>query len=99
MYFRNANVRVAMTAELLNRMMPQREPEYAPVQDVIQGATVRGQSVTANQISVRLTPDPHAVRMALEVNGEVAARARSTSGPAMFYTESESSFFGASRWK
>jgi hypothetical protein len=31
--------------------------------------------------------------MALEVNGEVAAVTRSTSGPATFYTDSESSYF------
>ena len=93
MYFRNANLRLAVTAELLNRMMPKREPEYAPVQDNIQGAEVRGQSVTANEISVRMMPDREHVRMALEVNGEVAAVTHSTSGPATFYTESESSYF------
>jgi hypothetical protein len=92
MYFRNANIRLAVTAELLNRMMPKREPEYAPVQDTIQGASVRGQSVTANEISVRMVPDPDHVRMELMVNGEVAAATRSTSGPATFYTESESSY-------
>ncbi len=92
MYYRNANLRVAVTAELLNRMMPKREPEYAPVQDRIQGAEVRGQSVTANEISVRMIPDRDHVRMALEVNGEVAAITRSTSGPATFYTDSESSY-------
>ena len=92
MYFRNANIRVAVTAEFLNRMMPKREPEYAPVQDTIQGAAVRGQSVTANEISVRLIPDKEHVSMALVVDGEVAAVTRSTSGPATFYTESESSY-------
>ena len=92
MYFRNANLRVAVTAELLNRMMPKRDPEYAPVQDTIQGATVRGQSATANEISVRMVPDAEHVRMALVVNGEVAAITRSTSGPATFYTDSESSY-------
>ncbi len=27
-HYRNANIRIAVTAELLNRMMPKREPEY-----------------------------------------------------------------------
>jgi hypothetical protein len=91
-YFRNANLRVAVSAELLNRMMPKREPEYSPVQDTIQGAAVRGQSLTANEISVQMIPDPQHVLMALVVNGEVAAVTRSTSGPATFYTDSESSY-------
>lgn len=91
-HYRNANLRVAVTAELLNRMIPQREPEYAPVEDTIQGASVRGQSLTANEISVKMIPDPKRVRMELDVNGEVAAVTRSTSGPATFYTESESTY-------
>ena len=62
-------------------------------EDTIQGVPVRGQSLTASEISVRMIPDPHHVRMALEVNGEVAAVTRSTSGPATFYSDSESSYF------
>ena len=43
-HYRNANLRVAVTAELLNHMIPQREPEYAPVQDTIQGARSAGKA-------------------------------------------------------
>ena len=34
-HYRNDNLRIAVTAELLNRMMPKREPEYATVNDRI----------------------------------------------------------------
>ncbi len=91
-YFRNGNIRIAVSAELLNRMMPKLETELAPVEDTIQGAAVRGKSLTQNEISVRMYPDPTRVRMALEVNGEVAAVTHSTSGPATFFTDSESSY-------
>jgi hypothetical protein len=92
MLYRNANLRIAVTADLLNRMIPKREPEFAPVQDRIQGAQVRGQSLMASEVSVRLIPDPHHVRLALQVNGEMASETRSTSGPATFYSDSESSY-------
>jgi len=92
MHYRNANIRIAVTAGLINRMIPKREPEFAPVQDTIQGAAVRGESLMANDISVRMIPDPHHVRMAFEVNGEVASLTRSTAGPATFYSDSESSY-------
>ena len=46
----------------------------------------------ASEITVRLIPDPHHVRLALEVNGEVASLTRSTAGPATFYSDSESSY-------
>jgi hypothetical protein len=92
MHYRNANLRIAVTAELLNRMMPKGEPVYAPVKDTILGVPVRGQSLMANDITVRMIPDRQHVRLALEVNGEVAALTRSTSGPATFFSDSESSF-------
>ncbi len=90
--YRNANLRIAVTAELLNRMMPKREPEYAPVQDTIQGVPVRGQSLMASEITVRMIPDPQHVRLAVEVNGEVASETHSNAGPATFYSDSESSY-------
>ena len=92
-HYRNANLRLAVSAELLNRMLPKREPEYAPVVDTIQNVPVRGQSLSASDISVRMIPDPSHIRLALEVNGEVASLTRSTAGPATFYTDSESSYF------
>ena len=39
-----------------------------------------------------MIPDPHHVRLALEVNGEVASVTHSTAGPATFYSDSESSY-------
>jgi hypothetical protein len=92
MHYRNNNIRIAVTDEFVNRMIPKREPEYAPVQDTIQGVPVRGQSLMANEVTVRMIPDPHHARLALEVKGEVAALTRSMAGPATFYSDSESSY-------
>jgi hypothetical protein len=92
MHYRNANIRVAVTAELLNRLMPKREPEYAKVNDRILDVPVRGESLMASEVAVRLMPDPHRVRLALEVNGEVASLTRSMAGPATFYSDNESSY-------
>ncbi len=92
MHYRNANLRLAVSETLLNRMIPKRKPEYAAVQDTIQGAEVRGQSLMANDVAVRMIPDTQHVRLALEVNGEVAALTRSTAGPATFFSDSESTY-------
>ena len=73
-------------------MMPKREPEYAAVNDTIQNVPVRGQSLMASEITVRMIPDPHFARLALEINGEVASLTRSDAGPATFYSDSESSY-------
>ena len=92
LHYRNANIRIAVSEALLNRLMPKREPEFAPVKDTIQGAAVRGQSLMASDITVRMIPDPGRIRLALEVNGEVASLTHSTAGPATFYSDNEASY-------
>ena len=56
MYYRNANIRIAVSDEFVNRMIPKRAPEYGTVQDTIQGYPVRGQSLMASEITVRMFP-------------------------------------------
>lgn len=86
--YRNANMRINVTAELLERLMPPRTPEYAPVRDTLLGFPIRGRSVTSNEVHVRLLPDPERIRIALEVEGQVNSVTSSTSGPATFYNNS-----------
>ncbi len=91
-HYRNANVRIAISGALLNRFMPQREPEYGKVRDTVLGVRVRGKSLTSANVGVRLIPNPDRVRLALEVKGEVAALTTSTAGPATFHNSSETMY-------
>ncbi len=88
--YRNANLRVAVTAELLNRLMPARDPEVAPVRDRVLGMPVYGQSRTSTKVSVMLLPDQRRIRLALLIDGEVAALTRSDAGPATLHNDSMS---------
>jgi len=90
--YRNANLRVSVTEELLDRLMPEREPEYAPVHDTVLGRPVSGESMTSSKVGVRFLPDPNRARLALEITGEVASLTSSTSGPATFYNNSTSTY-------
>ena len=78
MHYRNANLRLAVSEDLLNRLIPKSEPEYGSVNDTVLGVPVRGKSLMANDVAVRLLPDPQRVMMALEVTGEVASLTAST---------------------
>jgi hypothetical protein len=80
--YRNANVRVALAAELFNRLIPPQEPAVVPVNDRIAGAVVRGRSRTETQVRVRLLPDTSVWRLGLEVEGVVQSQTRSDVGPA-----------------
>jgi hypothetical protein len=91
-YYRNANVRIAVRSELVERFIPQTAPERIPVRDSILGAEVRGQSLTNTQVSLRLAPDPQNIRMRVEVAGDVASNTVASIGPAKFYNDGDSRF-------
>jgi len=83
---------VVITEALLDRMMPEREPEHQWVRDRVMGTPVRGQSVTSAEVGVRLIPDPKRLRLALEIAGRVSAVTASTAGPATFWSDSWSNY-------
>ncbi|MGW8255984.1 MAG: hypothetical protein ACWGMZ_00710, partial [Thermoguttaceae bacterium] len=89
-HYRNANLRVCLSQDFLNRLIPEQDMELAPVRETVLGLPVRGQSLTSREVALRLIPDPTHVRLALEVTGEVAAMTSSTSGPATFFDDSNS---------
>jgi hypothetical protein len=92
MHYRNANLRIVLSEMLLNRLMPERMPEYERVSDTILGNPVKGESLTATDVAIQLIPDNRRLRLALEITGEVAALTSSNSGPAMFQNTSESHY-------
>jgi hypothetical protein len=91
-HYRNANLRVVLTQPLLERMIPEREPEYQQVRDQVMGTAVRGQSVTSTELGVLLLPDPERLRLALVVRGLVSSLTQSTTGPATFHNDSKSKY-------
>ncbi len=91
-YYRNANVRVAISAELVNRLLPKEMRTAEPVQETILGASVEGQSETSTRLRLVLLPDRWRWRVGLEAKGEVASSTASTSGPATFYQEGAASY-------
>jgi hypothetical protein len=90
--YRNANLRVVVSKQLLNRLLPQPAASQAAVRDTIAGAHVRGQSTTITKLTARLIPDAQRLRVALDASGTVMSDTAATSGPATFYSSGESSF-------
>lgn len=91
-YYRNANIRVAISDELANRLIPQQTPQLEPVGEVILGAWVTGQSQTNTKVRLVLTPDPQRWNIGLEALGEVASNTSSSKGPATFFQNGVSMF-------
>lgn len=92
MNYRNCNLRMAVSGELLSMLLPEQKPTTEMVHESILGMPVRGQSTTTTDLNVRLVPDDHRLRVALEASGLVATRASSTSGPATVFTDAHSRY-------
>ena len=81
-HYRGANMRIAMSDHLLNRMMPKQKPTVSSVNDKVAGAKVRGSARTTTQLRVRLMPDPNAWHFGLEATGKIYSDTRSDTWPA-----------------
>lgn len=71
---RSANLRLSVSGEMLNRLLPEQEEIAQPVNEQLLGADVRGHSRIANRLQIRLIPDPQQIQMRLESSGLVRSR-------------------------
>ncbi|MGD9126785.1 MAG: hypothetical protein PVH19_05340 [Planctomycetia bacterium] len=89
-HYRNANFRVEVAEVLMDRLIPPRTPELAPVRDTVLGNPVRGESLTETEVGIQLLPSDNRLLLAIDVTGEVDASTSSRSGPATFRNRSVS---------
>ncbi len=91
-HYRNANIRVAVRDDLLNRLLPQQEVFEEEVNEEIIGAQVLGNAQASAHMRTVLIPDPQRWRFGLEVEGEVESRTAATRGPATFFNDGYSRY-------
>ena len=68
------NFHASVSANLINRLIPNDVNECRPVKENFFGRIVRGTANIMGDVNVRLIPDPHQVNLALELNGNVNSR-------------------------
>ena len=90
--YRNANLRVSIAGDLVQRMLPTPEPVVMEIRDRIAGAPVRGRSVTETKLGVKLLPDERAWRVGLEARGVVTSSTYSRGGPAVLRSKGKTTF-------
>ena len=91
-HYRNANVRISIAEELINRLIPPQEPLHETVRDHVLGKPVHGRSSTSTTVALRLVPDENRLLMNLEVRGLVSASTSSTTWGATFHNQSNSTY-------
>lgn len=81
-HYRGANMRLAMSDDLLNRMVPEQKSTVSPVSAQIAGTKVRGRARTTTQVRVRMIPDADAWHFGMEATGKIYSDTRSDTWPA-----------------
>jgi hypothetical protein len=91
-HYRNANIRIALTGELLNRLAGDRHSEVRALRDRIAGAPVSGQSHTASESRVRLNPVEGGWHLTVEAQGTVDSNTLADGGNARLRSRSATGF-------
>ncbi len=84
-HYRNANVRVAVAAELVNMLLPNPDPVDEDVDDMLLGGRIFGRSRVSTRLRLVLLPDRQQWKMALEAQGHVNSQTSTKRGPALFH--------------
>ena len=92
LHYRNANVRIVATGDLMNRLLPTSRDESGSINDYILGIPVRGNSRTRTKLQTRLIPDPQRIRIGLEAWGHVFSDTVASSRNVYMYNEGETGF-------
>ena len=90
--YRNANVRLTVSAELLNRLAPDMPPTPGTVDDTILGRPVRGTSTTTAQMHVQLVPDMARLHLFFEAQGQVDSQTQSVGRSATLTNHGQSAY-------
>ena len=88
-HYRNANIRLAIAGDFIERFLPQETYQSRPVRQRILGANTSGDSVVRTEMGLKLIPDESAWQVALEVQGDLTSATRSSKGPAVFLNSSQ----------
>ncbi len=91
-YYRNANVRVAISSELLNLLLPEINPQTVPLRTQILGSDVRGYSNIASNLDLKLVPTKNRWSIELRTLGNVQTDSVGTKSGVAVRTAGTSSF-------
>ncbi len=88
-HYRSANIRLSVSEEFINRLMPKDQVSSKPVQQRILGADTRGASKVMTNLKVDLLPDPKGWKVALHLDGDIRSSTSSSRSGATFYNSSK----------
>ena len=91
-HYRNANVRIAVSRELLRRFLPTVEPQTMPVRTTILGSRVRGISRMESDLDIAFQPAKDRWSLTVQAAGKVHTQSVGRNGPTAFNTSRDAAF-------
>jgi hypothetical protein len=91
-YYRNGNLRLAVSVDLLRRLLPEVPQRDTVIRQTIVGTPVRGTGVVQSQLAMELIPTNGLWQFQLNTIGDVKANTRSRRGPVSVANRSQSQF-------
>ncbi|MCA9211590.1 MAG: hypothetical protein KDB27_00875, partial [Planctomycetales bacterium] len=86
LHYRNANVRVSVSGQLMNQMLPVIRPIEESVSDNFLGASVSGKNQTWTKLEVQLVPDENRINLKLNAEGTTESETISRKGPVRLFS-------------
>lgn len=91
-HYRNANIRLSVSTELLNSVLPTLDGQAEQVRDVILGAQVHGENVTWTKLNVTTVDDQQRWHVVLRATGQTESTTASTKGPVTLFSRGSGQF-------
>ena len=88
LHYRNANLRMAVSEDFINRLIPKQSLIEKPVRQSILGADTRGTSQILTKLNVAFIKDPNALKIELTLDGDISSKTKSSRSGATFYNSS-----------
>ncbi|MCC9655520.1 hypothetical protein [Rhodopirellula halodulae] len=90
--YRNANVRTAISAKLIERLIPSVPDQTTPIVTQIAGTPVRGTSNVSTALNLRLNPTPGEWNLDLLTRGDVSTQSRAHESGVTVHTDGWADF-------
>lgn len=91
-HYRNANLRIALSRDLLQRFLPEVESKTVPVKTVVLGSRVRGVSQVDTDVAIELLPSADSWNLRLSAQGTATTRSTGVQDAVAVHTLGRSQF-------
>ncbi len=91
-HYRNANLRVAISQSMLQRLVPDLPSQSVPVSMEMMGSRIRGSSNIDSDLQISLVPSPDRWSLQLHSEGSIETRAIGNRGPVSVRTQGRSAY-------